>query len=136
MPESPSRVRARYGSLLASGLRPATALAVSIGVIVGRAVPVLAAVAVCGAIVDGLGARAVGLGIAGAVLVVLSLSFLALAVVCAVSDVAQLGLRWVRSEEFTVLYSRGWSFWRTVWAGIRGTNRLYQRRRGYRQLDP
>jgi hypothetical protein len=135
VPELPSRVRARYAALLASGLRPVAALAVTIAVMVGRAVPVLAVVAVCGATVDGLGARAVGAGIAGAVLVVLSLSFLALAGVCAVSDVAQLWLRWVLGEDFTVLYSRGWSFWRTVWAGIRGTNRLYQRRYGYRQLD-
>jgi hypothetical protein len=135
MPESPLRLKARFQALLACGLRPVTALAVSVAVALGRAIPALAVVALCGALVDGLGARTVGIGVAGASLVLLWIGLLALVVVCPVSDATQFWLRWARGQEFTVLYARGWSFYRTVWAGIRGTNRLYQQKLGYRQLD-
>jgi hypothetical protein len=135
VPEPPSRIRARYAALLASGLRPVTALAVSVAVVVGRTVPVLAVVALCGWIIDILGARTVGIAFAATAFVLLWIGMLAVVIGCTVSDAAQFWRRWVRGQEFTVLYARGWSFYRTVWAGIRGTNRLYQRRRGYRQLD-
>jgi hypothetical protein len=135
VPESPSRTRARYAALLASGLRPVTALAVSVAVVVGRTVPMLAVVALCGWIIDILGARTVGIAFAATTLVLLWIGLLAFVIACTVSDAAQFWLRWARGQDFTVLYARGWSFYRTVWAGIRGTNRLYQRRLGYRALD-
>lgn len=135
MPESPSRVRARYAALLASGLLAVTALAVSVCVVIGRTVPVLVGVALCGGIIDILCAWSVGVEFAATTLFVLCIGMLAFVLACAASDVAQFWLRWVRGQDFTVLYARGLSFYRTVWAGIRGTNRLYQRRRGYRQLD-
>jgi hypothetical protein len=94
MPESPSRLRARYHALLASGLRPVTALAVSIAVIIGRAIPTLAVVAICGALIDGLGARTVGVVIAGGTLVLLCIGLLTLVIVCPVSDATQFWLRW------------------------------------------
>jgi hypothetical protein len=134
MPESPSRLRARYHALLASGLRPVTALAVSIAVIIGRAIPTLAVVAICGALIDGLGARTVGVVIAGGTLVLLCIGLLTLVIVCPVSDATQFWLRW-NAANSSPCRTRRWSFHRTVWAGIRGTNRLYQRRLGYRQLD-
>ena|GEM_PF-2826934 len=135
MPEWPSRVGARYAALVASGLRPVTALAVSVVIVVGRTIPVLAVVALCGWVIDILGARTVGIAFAATALALLCVGMLAFVVACTVSDAAQFWLRWVRGQDFTVLYARGWSFYRTVWAGIRGTNRLYQRRLGYRQLD-
>jgi hypothetical protein len=135
VPESPSRIRARYAALVGSGLRPVTALAVSVAVAVGRTVPVLAVVAVCGWIIGILGARTVGIAFAATTFVLLWLGMLAFILTCTASDATQFWRRWVRGQDFTVLYARGWSFYRTVWAGIRGTNRLYQRRLGYRQLD-
>lgn len=135
LPESPSRVTARYAALLATGLLPITAMAVSIGVLLGRVIPLLVAAGLCGALIDHLGVRAAGAGLGFAALGLFIVGYLALILTASISDGRQLWLRWVRGQEFTVLYTRGWSFWRTVWAGIRGTNRLYQRRLGYRQLD-
>src|SRR5665213_457117 len=98
VPESPSRIRARYAALLASGLRPVTALAVSVAVVVGRTLPVLAVVALCGWIIDILGARTVGVAFAAATLVLLWIGMLAFVLACTVSDAAQFWLRWVRTR--------------------------------------
>jgi hypothetical protein len=135
VPKSLPRARARHAALVANGLLPVTALAVNVAVLVARIFPTLATIAAAGVIIDALGARTAGLGIAVVALVLVGVEWLALVVVSIASDATQLWLRWARGQDFIVLYTRGWSFYRTVWAGIRGTNRLYQRRLGYRQLD-
>jgi hypothetical protein len=114
---------------------PITALAVSIGVLLGRVIPLLVATGLCGALIDHLGVRVAGAGLGFTALGLFVLGYLAFILTSSISDVRQFWLRWVRGQEFTVLDGRGWSFWRTIWAGIRGTNRLYQRHLGYRQLD-
>jgi hypothetical protein len=64
-----------------------------------------------------------------------SLDLLGLVVACAVSDAAQFLASLGYAGKTSPCYTRGSSLHRTAWAGIRGTNRLYQRRLNYRQLD-
>ncbi len=66
--------------------------------------------ALCGWIIDILGARTVGLAVAATTLVLLWIGILAFALAGAVSDASQFWLRWMRGRDFTVLYARGWSF--------------------------
>jgi hypothetical protein len=103
-------------------------------IVLGRAIPTLAMVAASGVSVALLGGHAAGLAIALAAMVVGVVGLGVLIPLSVVSDVTQMWRGWVRGDDFVILYSRGWSFYRTAWSGIRRTDRLYQRKLGCKQL--
>jgi hypothetical protein len=109
-------------------------MALDAAIVLGRVIPTLAMVGASGLIVAAIGAHAIGLGIAATALVVCAVGLGVVILLSVVSDLTQIWRGWVRGDDFVVLYSRGWSFHRTVWSGIRRTDRLYRRRLGYQQI--
>ena len=114
-PDSSSRIKARYGSFLAAGLLPVTAKALNAAIVLGRAIPTLAMVAASGVGVALLGGHAAGLAIALAAMAVGVVGLGVLIPLSVASDVTQMWRGWVRGDDFVILYSRGWSFFRTGW---------------------